>query len=235
MATNSQIQHLIEALASAMPDLDENEQLLAVTIYRALAEGSPVDVPQLASRSGLDAAFVQQTIESWPGVFRDEQDRIVGFWGLALPEMPHRLQVDGVGIHTWCAYDPLFIVPLLGRSGRVESKDPVTGERIALTVTPDGVEDISPPGAVVSFLTPDEPWGQDVIQTFCHFVHFFASRSSGDQWAEKHPGIGLFSVEDAFEIGRGTNPLTFGDVLRLAENRETRNNRSHTPHEAVNA
>lgn len=234
MKNDAETQQLIEALASAMPDLDETQQHLAVTLYRTLAEGRPVELSRLATRAGLGESLVRETVESWTGVFRDDEGRIVGFWGLALPEMAHRLEVDGVGIYTWCAYDPLFIVPLLGTPGRVESNDPVTGETVSLTVTPEGVEEVSPPGAEVSFLTPDEPWGHDVIQTFCHYVHFFASKDSGHQWVEQHAGTRLFSVEEAFEIGRGTNQHTFGAALVLTE-KETENDSTHRPHEAVRA
>ena len=134
MKNDAETQQLIEALASAMPDLDETQQHLAVTLYRTLAEGRPVELSGLATRAGLGESLVRETVESWTGVFRDDEGRIVGFWGLALPEMAHRLEVDGVGIYTWCAYDPLFIVPLLGTPGRVargfQSRAPilVTGD-----------------------------------------------------------------------------------------------------------
>jgi hypothetical protein len=40
----------------------------------------------------------------------------------------------------------------------------------------------------VSFLTPDQGFDADVIQSFCHFVHFFASREAGETWTAEHPG-----------------------------------------------
>jgi hypothetical protein len=36
------------------------------------------------------------------------------------------------------------------------------------------VEAVDPVGAEVSFLFPDGPFSPDVVQSFCHFVHFFA-------------------------------------------------------------
>lgn len=207
--TSSTTTDLAEAISEAMPALDETEQRIAVTLYRALAKGRPVESAEIARRTALGLAQVDDVLHGWPGVFRDDDERIVGFWGLALPEMPHRFEVDGVGIYTWCAWDPLFIGPLLGKPGRVESRDPQTGETVSLTVTSEGVEDVSPAGAVVSFLTPDEPWGQDVIQGFCHYVLFFASRESGGQWVAEHPGTFLVSVDDAFEVGRRTNEKLF--------------------------
>lgn len=217
MSDSETVAKLAEAISQAMPTLDETEQRIAVTLYRALAEGRPVGHQEIARSSGLNAAQVKETLGGWPGVFRDDDERVVGFWGLALREMPHRFEVDGVGIYTWCAWDPLFIGPLLGKPARVESRDPQTGETVSLMVTPEGIEDLSPEGAVVSFLMPDEPWDHDVIQGFCHYVLFFASRESGQQWLTKHPGTFLVSVDDAFEVGRRTNAVQFGaSQARLA-------------------
>lgn len=215
MSSSKSIAQLTEAISQAMPTLDETEQRIALALYRALAEGRPVDHSEIARRGALDPKRVDETVRSWPGVFRDDEERIVGFWGLALPEMPHRFEVGGIKIHTWCAWDPLFIAPLLGKRGRVESRDPRTGETVSLMVTPEGVEDLSPDGAVVSFLMPDEPWDHDVIQGFCHYVLFFASRESGERWVAEHPGTFLVSVDDAFEVGRRTNERQFAHALAL--------------------
>ena len=69
--------------------------------------------------------------KGWPGVFWDEQGRVVGFWGLAIPEMDHRFHAEnGKPMYAWCALDPFLIVPVIGRQARVASKDPVTGEPI---------------------------------------------------------------------------------------------------------
>ena len=66
-----------------------------------------------------------------------------------------------------------------------------------MTVTPEGVESLSHEDAVVSFLIPDEPWDQNVIQGFCHFVLFFTSRGTGERWVAEHDGTLLLSVDDA--------------------------------------
>ena len=49
----------------------------------------------------------------------------------------------------------------------------------------------------------------DVIQTFCHFVHFFTSGEAGESWTAEHPGTFLLSLEDAFELGRLVNARNF--------------------------
>ena len=206
---------LAEAISAAMPALDETEQRLAVTLYRTLAEGRPVGHAELASRAGVTEARVDETLASWPGVYRDDDGRIIGFWGLALREMPHRFVVEEVELYTWCAWDPLFIGPLLGKPAHVTSQDPLTGEAVSLSITAEGAGEISPPGAVVSFLAPDQPWDQDIIQGFCHFVLFFASPASGTRWTASHPGTFLLSVGEAFEVGRHTNAEQFGHADAL--------------------
>jgi hypothetical protein len=54
-----------------------------------------------------------------------------------------------------------------------------------MTVTPEGVEDVSPASAVVSFFTPDKTkhFDQDVILNFCNYVLNFASRESAERCA----------------------------------------------------
>jgi len=107
----------------------------------------------------------------------------------------------------------LFIPEIIGKTARVESTDPVTSEKISLLVGPDGVEDVEPAGTVVSFLAPNRVFDADVIQSFCHFVHFFGSRKSGEVWNAERKGTLLLSVDEAYELGRQTNARNFGKAL----------------------
>jgi alkylmercury lyase len=76
---------------------------------------------------------------------------------------------------------------------------------IELRVAPDRVESVTPDGAVVSFLSPERRFDGDVITSFCHFIHFFASRAAGVRWIERHPGTFLLSLRDAVELARLSN------------------------------
>ncbi len=167
-----------EALKAAVPTLEPAEQRLVLQLYRMLLAGRPVAIADLATAVGADVGFVEGALGGWPGVFRDRKGRIVGFWGLAIRGMPHRLTTDQGDITTWCALDPLIIAPLVTEVARVESADPVSGQPIRLTVTPEGVRDLAPSEARVSMLAPDGPFGHDVVESFCHFVHFFASEAT---------------------------------------------------------
>jgi alkylmercury lyase len=213
MATASTVDALVQALRSASRPLDAARQRLAVALYRTLAEGRPVAAAELAGRTGRSVGEVAATLDGWPNVFYDQQRRVIAFWGLALPKMPQRLEVAGRVLHAWCAFDPLFIAPLLGEPARVASTCPVTGRPVSLTITPDGLSDVAPAGAVVSFLVPTRPWDDDVIRSFCHYVLYFAAEEAGRRWIAAHPGTFLLPVEQAFEVGRRFDLARFGAAL----------------------
>ncbi len=197
------VQELSEAIAAANVYTDEQSRPIAVRLFELLAQGEPVSTAALAAQASVPEAVVLAKLRTWPGIFWDDEGRVVGFWGLAIPEMDIRFHAEGgKPIHAWCAVDPFLIVPVIGRSARVETKDPVTGEPITMTVTPDGVKDLSPASAVVSFIAPDKPFDFDVIETFCHYVLNFASRESAERWASEREGIILLPASDAFEVGR---------------------------------
>jgi len=217
-ATRPTTDAVADAMRGAVPTLDLGEQRLALELYRALMEGRPISASELAARTATDPAEVEEALARWPGVFRGKDGRIIGFWGLAVRGMPHRLSSRSGRLTTWCALDPLLIAPLVTDEARVESSDPVSGEPISLTVTPDGPRDVSPPTAVLSMLLPDRPFSHDVVQSFCHFVHFFTSEETGRKWTGKHPGTFLLGVEEAFEVARRSWPALFEAASRELAN-----------------
>jgi alkylmercury lyase len=203
---------------AAFPPLGDIEQRLSIELYRQLAQGRPVPRTTLARCLGIPFETMSGILAGWPGVFSDPEQAIVGYWGLALPtayKSPHRFTVEGRILSAWCAWDTLFLPQLLGKPAAVESVSPVDSATIHLTVTPERVERVEPMGTQMSFLLPDAARVQtDVISTFCHFLHFFASQQAGETWAEKHPGTFLLSIEEAFLLGRRKNAAQYGDVLR---------------------
>lgn len=202
------LEALAQAVAKAEPDFDEPRRRVALATYWRLAEGSPAPVADIADQAG---ELVEGLLASWPGVFRDDGREVVGFWGLTIAKIvpTHAMEVGGKEVFAWCAWDTLFLPGILGAEARVESACPVTAETISLVVEPNGVVQTSHRDAVVSFLVPDGGFDADVIQSFCHFVHFFASREAGEAWTAEHPGTFLLSLEDAFELGRLVNALNF--------------------------
>ena len=117
---------------------------------------------------------------------------------------PHQIQLDGEEPFTMagCALDTLVFLLLIGRTARVISTCPVTGTRVSLTVTPQGILDLNPQ-AVVSLRLPDETTSAcNTRETICAYGHFFVDRESASAWPGLHPEAVLLSVEDAAHLAR---------------------------------
>ncbi len=213
------IDQTTKAFIDGYPHFGADEQRLARTVYRLLAERGPVTPAAIAERIGWPVADVGKMLERWPAVFRDDAGAIVGFWGLASePVTDHRIDFDGIGrAWTWCSYDTLFITPLLGATAHVTSRCPTTGATVQLTVSADGVSDLTPDTAMVSMLLPDAPFDDNVRQTLCHYVLFFASPQAADTWTSQHPGTFALPVADAFEVARRQNAVVFDALVAPTE------------------
>jgi alkylmercury lyase len=197
------------ALQPHLPSFSLEEQRTAVTLYRELAKGDPVDEAHLAARLRQDS--IKRLI------YADDQGRVIGFGGLAAALMHHRFEVEGREPSTWCALDSLFIPEILGRPARVASPDPENEETVRLIVTPERIVSIEPQEAVISFIWPDAQVfatsAADVMAKFCHFIFFFGSRPSGERWVDKNPGTFLYSLDDAFVLAKRLNANNFGSEL----------------------
>jgi hypothetical protein len=80
-------------------------------------------------------------------------------------------------------------------------------------VDASGVHDVSPAGAVLSLHTTTGTDLDDVIGTFCCFVHFFADKDAADGWTASRPGTYLASVAAGFEYGRLYNHARFAAIF----------------------
>ena len=199
------------AIAGATGQLGEDEQRLAVAVFRLLAAGHPVSIPAAAAAAAIPEAQAEAALRSWPAVFWDDHDQVAGFWGLALAGMPpHRVQHAGAELSAWCAFDPLFLARIIGNL-HVATSDPVTGEAITYHISEDGaVTGASHPDAVLSFLRPDQPWDDNVMTTFCHYVLHFTSPATAQQWTAGHPGTFVISLDDAADLARRHVARFFG-------------------------
>jgi len=199
------------ALAAAGPSQGLDGQRLATAVLRLLAAGEPVSIPAAAAAAGIPGPRAQAALRSWPAVFWDDQDRVTGFWGLALAEMPHRIRHTGTSLYAWCAWDPLFLARVIGDLD-IATADPVTGQAITYRIRDGGtITDASHPGSALSFLRPDQPWDGDVITAFCHYVWHFTSPATAEQWTAARPGTFVLSLDEAVELGRRHAARTFGD------------------------
>ncbi len=215
------------AMMASVPKFSEDGRRLARELYQQLSQGEPVARDSLADAVGVSAGEVTALLEGdqfrgW--VFYDDEERVIGFRGLAIVSMPHQFVVAGRMLYTWCAMDSLFIPELLGKPARVKTQDPRSGGTIKLNVTPEGIESVEPEDTVMSIVVADvevlKTNPAKVMSAFCHHIYFLESPEVGTEWASEH-GKGAFvvSLAEAFELGRLFNKAQFGegsdDVIRL--------------------
>ena len=192
---------LSSELLSVFPPLDDSGRRIALQIYNALAQGAPV----------VPAKDALAQLRRWPGVYFDDEKRVIGFWGLTIVPMPHRLHIDGRRLYAWCAWDTLFLPMLLDARVDVDSVCRSSGEPVRLTVTPAGIESAAPAETVVSFLLPQaEAVNANIITSFCHYVHFFRSPAAASDWLAERPGMFQLSLADAYDLGRRINRARYG-------------------------
>ena len=205
------------AMMDSAPALGEDAKRLAVELYRQLARGEPVFPGSLGEALGVPIEEITALLEDEQlkgSVLYDDEGRVIGFRGLAIREMPHRFEVDGRTLYTWCALDSLFIPEMLGISAKVESRDPHTGTVIKLTVSSAGVESVEPAAAVISILIGDievvKTKPTKVMASFCHHIFFLESPETGAEWAAQHgEGTFLVTLDEGFALGKRLNAAQF--------------------------
>ncbi len=204
------------------PNSDLLSQRVLLSLYRLVANGSPVSLDALGASLGLDGETVKKVIAAVaPSRLQyDEAGRITAFAGLSQAPTRHRFTLGGRELFTWCAFDALFLPEILGGSARVTSTCPVTDAEISVTVTGGGPEAVTPGDAVMSFVMPSaETCRADLRGVFCNHVNFLSSPKAGAAWAARNPGATILSLGDAFALGRIRNRSAFGGVL--ADTNET--------------
>ena len=125
------------------------------TLVRGIADASAITPDEFSRTSSLDPARATELFSSLAafGLERDEKGRIVGA-ALTTKPTPHVIRIAGKELFAWCALDTLFIPGLLGKVGEVTSTCPVSQAPVRLTVSPEGVQTVDPPDAVLSVVLP---------------------------------------------------------------------------------
>lgn len=177
---------------------------LLVRLWRVLAKGQPLDRTDIEAAAEAAGIEISAAIDFLATVTeRDESGRISGLLGLSLNAHPHRFTVGGITFSTWCAIDTLFLPAMLDAVARVESTSPVSGKVVRLTVSNDGVSDLTPDEAVVSLpvLRADEvdtSSTEGIWRAFCHRIYFFADEGEAERWCEGKGEMEVVSVDAAW-------------------------------------
>jgi alkylmercury lyase len=188
-----------EALRGTFPGCEDAP--LAMTLLRLLAEGRRVTTAALAGAAGRPQEAVVRQLARWPNVERDGELAVVGFSGLTLGETAHSFEVGGRRLHTWCAWDTLFLPALLDASARVRSTCPVTGTGVELVVSPECVERAEPEPLYLSFPPVTATDIADITGSFCCQVHFLAGSDAARAWRGAHPDGEVLDLTAAFALG----------------------------------
>lgn len=202
-------------LTDRLADTEQSglDATLLVPLLRLLADGDPVTVDQLADASGRSVDDVRRGLAAVPDTEYDDHGRIIGH-GLTLRPTSHRFTVSGQELYTWCALDTLIFPALLGRSARVESVSPASGETITATVDPGlGVTSVEPATAVVSLVNPEQLGA--IRSSFCNKVHYFTSPQDAAGWLAEHAEAEVVPVDQAHQIGAALT-ITFLDRIHTA-------------------
>lgn len=207
------LDQIADAVLSAFPKLSPQEQRASIALYRLLAKGQPVTADQLSDATGIPRKAVAEMLASWHGVERGADRAIMAFWGLTLSKTKYVFRIDGRELHTWCAWDTLFLPPLLGTAAEVESVCPLTAQRIGLTIDPEGVQSVEPKSVALSFMLPTKAEVErSITETFCCHVHFFASSDAANRWVSERPGTFVLTLEKAWQVGAQRNAMQFDSV-----------------------
>lgn len=191
-----------------IPDFGREGSRLLVALYRRLATGGrPIpaeEVADLALAAGMSPEAASAFLE--PFSERDADGALFGVAGLSLADHAHRFVVHGHELTTWCALDPLLIVPVMGEAVVVTSHDPRSGASIEVVAAPEAVRSVHPPTAVVSIVVPEEVAAgsvEEIWGMFCHHVHFFTDAASAEaHLADDRREVHLLPVAEAFKLGR---------------------------------
>ncbi len=195
--------------AGIPPQLDEDQSRLLIRLWQRLTDGSSITPEQIeqifsAIQIPFDTgnAFINKVSE------RDGEGNVVGIFGLSQLKHPHQFEVKGHTFSTWCAWDTMFLPALLKQTAMIRTYCPATKEKIRLTITPEKVEHVAPPGTVLSMVVPEIVKGgcdssEEIRCSFCQLVHFFSSTEGAAEWvSEKNRDIAILSVEEGHRLGQ---------------------------------
>lgn len=193
---------------------------LLLWAVRQLTHGHPLTAERLDQRIaelGIAPDAAHQVVRELT-----EQDAcgdIVGILGLSLlSDHPHRFTVAGVALTAWCAGDALFLPALLQQTATIASPSPATHAVVRLRVSPTRVEHVSPTSAVMTSVLMD-PRRADltsvevILGAFCQHVHFFATRTEAEQWADEREDIAIITVAEGFAQERQVWSKVFPDFF----------------------
>jgi alkylmercury lyase len=173
-----------------------------------LADGAPVAADALAQATGQPIEAIHAWLERLAnaGYELDAAGRLVGA-ALTLRPTPYRFRVRSNDLYAWCGFDTLFLPRLLAEPAQVDTRCPVTGEQIRLSLESDGrITTASPDTTVVAIAGPTVTANCSTTgpaSPVCSQMPLFNDAVAGEQWAEHHPGVAIVDLNEAVQLARG--------------------------------
>lgn len=205
-----------EAITGALEEIRTEEIPADVAAIRSagfnllLETGQPVTVDDLIETTDVSPERTTEIFESIRARGRVEFDdvgRLIGIAGLSLAPSRHQLTIGEDTRWTWCALDAVGILGALGKTGRVTSSDPGTGEAITIEFV-DGR-----PAADVQLFILGGFADANVREDWCPRVNFFSDRASAERWvAEQGLEGDIVSVEHVAENAAAMWALVVDDA-----------------------
>jgi len=191
-----------EAYESVPQELLELDFRLTIRTMQALSKGEPISPAELATLWEVPLEQVQSVLEAAVANGNAEIDSEGNLVGgiLSLNPTSHRVSMDEQQLFAWCAYDAIYAPGVVGKTAHIESQDPGTGTTVRVAVSPEGIEDVQPEGAVVSIVAggTDMRGGPDSPR--CTQMLFFESRESANEWLAGRSDVAILTVEEVFEL-----------------------------------
>lgn len=196
--------------------VSEDDWKLLVHTVRELSMGEPVEPARLAQLIGEPVKTIRQRLENV--VEWDSQGRVVGE-GLTLIPTQHEFELNGRTMWVWCAGDAIVFPMWINQAARIKSPCAVTGEQVEVTVTPEAVTEVSPPGAVASLITHDPNVSSmaDVRSLICSGQVFFKSAEMAKHWRLKHPNAVVLPVRECFAVYKQVHDLMWASALTASK------------------
>lgn len=166
---------------------DARSGVPARVAFAAIRRGDRIGPDEIARRAGITAeaadADLRMLVDAGEAN-RDEEGRVVAIAGLSLVPAAHGLLLDGVELHTWCAYDAIGIPAALGVDARAQTRCRWCGRPVEVELSRGRI--VGEPAARLWF--PTAPLGGDEggnpQLVWCPQANLFCDEDHLDRWRQ---------------------------------------------------
>ena len=100
--------------------------------------------------------------------------------------------------------DTIFLPIVIKKKARIESPDPVTGEKVRLLISPERVEEVEPSTALVTWIAAATDVAgmanaSEIRASMCHYQNFFGSDESASKYISENLRVFVVKPSDVFD------------------------------------